>query len=50
MKASTVLFWVAPHVDVWPAAVPAINVDTDEEEEAGVDGAAGGRLPVRPRP
>ena len=50
LKASTVLFWLAPHADVWPAAVPAINFDTDEEEEVGVDGAAGGRLPVRPRP
>ena len=43
LKAGTVGFWVAPHVDVWPAAVPAIKFDSDEEEDAGGDGAAGGQ-------
>ena len=43
LKAGTVGFWVVPHVDVWPAAVPAIKIDSVEEEDAGGDGAAGGR-------
>ena len=44
LKAGTVQFWVAPHVDVWPAAVPTINFDSDEEEEAAGAGANGGQL------
>ena len=43
LEAGTVSFWVAPHVDVWPAAVPTINFDSEEEEEAGAGGAAGGQ-------
>ena len=40
LKSNTVSFWVAPHVDIWPGAVPAIEWDASDEEEAG--GAAGG--------
>ena len=43
LEAGTVSFWVAPHVDLWPAAVPTINFDSEEEEEAGAGGAAGGQ-------
>ena len=35
-------FWVAPHVDIWPGAVPVIDWDASDEEEAGA--AAGGPL------
>ena len=43
LRSSTVSFWVTPHADIWPGAIPAIIFDSEEEEEAGGAGAAGGQ-------
>lgn len=39
-------FWVAPHVDIWPAAVPVIDWDASDEEVAGPAAGGAGQAPL----
>ena len=38
-------FWVAPHVDIWPGAVPVIDWDASDEEDAGAAAGGAGQAP-----
>jgi hypothetical protein len=40
LRTSTVSFWTAAHVDIWPGAVQAINFDSDQSD-VEVDEAGG---------
>jgi len=33
LSTATQSFWVAPHADIWPEAIPAINFDSDSDDQ-----------------
>jgi len=43
-------FWVAPHVDIWPGAVPVIDWDASDEEDAGAAAGGAGQEPDQNAP
>ena len=43
LRASTESFWVSPHVDIWPEAVPSVNFDSEKSDED--EDAAGSAAP-----
>ena len=44
VKSSVGQFWVAEHVDIWPAAIPAIDFSSDEDDEVQGAGAGAGQV------